>query len=184
MPAEEVFLTTPPVLKKLIGLPSYEPIAAEFPLPTPSELEGAGPLLVLDAIRDPGNMGTLLRTALGMGWQGVFLLPTCVDPFHDKVIRASRGALFQLPWRQGDWRELLLFQKKQALKLYVADIEGTPLKKATLDTKALLLLSNEARGVSEECKELGEKITIPMPGGTESLNVAVAGSILMFMWVK
>ena len=84
------------VLKKITGLPSPEPIAAEFPLPHPSSLVGLAPILALDAIRDPGNLGTLIRTALALGWSGIYLLPTCVDFFHEKVIRASRGAAFRL----------------------------------------------------------------------------------------
>ena len=121
-------------------------------------------------------MGTLIRTALALGWGGVYLLPGCVDPFHEKVIRASRGALFRFPWKEGGWEEL----KKMNLKAYIADIKGRPLDEVHPEKEILLLLSNEAQGVSDEGGGFGERITIPMTGGAESLNVAASGAIMMY----
>ncbi len=164
------------VMKKITGLPSPEGIAAEFPLPERTPIDKKAPLLALDRITDPGNMGTLLRTALALGWEGVFFLPGCVDPFHEKVIRASRGALFYLPWQEGSWEAL----KQLPHTPYIADIEGRPLPEVSADKNSLLLLSNEAQGISPEGAELGEQITIPMPGKMESLNVAISGAILMY----
>ena len=177
----EVHLVTPAVMKKITGLPTPEPIAAEFPLPEPQSLIGKGPLLTLDAIRDPGNLGTLIRTALALGWAGVFFLPTCVDLFHEKAIRASRAASFHLPWQIGTWEELEQLCKTNDLKTYIADMEGTPLSTVQSTSRTLLLLSNEAQGVHGRAKNFGQKITIPMQGEMESLNVAVAGAILMYI---
>ncbi len=170
-----------PVLKKITGLPAPEEIAAEFPLPGQDSLMQRKPLLALDAIRDPGNLGTLIRTAIALGWGGVFFLPTCVDPFHEKVVRASRGALFRLPWKNGSWEELAHLCQHQSLTTYIADTEGIPLDQLPASKEIVLLLSNEAQGVQETTKKLGKKITIPMPGDMESLNVATAGAILMYM---
>ncbi len=167
---------SPEVMKKITGLVSPEGIAAEFPLPSPSIIENRAPLLVLDQINDPGNMGTLIRTALALGWEGVFFLPGCVDPFHEKVIRASRGALFRLPWKEGSWEEL----KSLPLTPYVADTNGRSLHDVKPSKNTLLLLSNEAQGLSEEGKAYGERITIPMSGKMESLNVATSGAIMMY----
>lgn len=176
----EIIQVSHAVLKKITGLPSPEPIAAEFDLPSPSTLKQKKPLLVLDAIRDPGNLGTLLRTALSFGWGGVFFLPTCADPFHEKTIRSSRAALFRLPWREGSWEELFKLQKEENLTLYIADIEGKPLSSIQPSEKVMLLLSNEAQGVAKTGEKFGEKITIPMMGEMESLNVAIAGAIIMY----
>ncbi|MCC5831937.1 MAG: RNA methyltransferase [Chlamydiales bacterium] len=164
------------VIKKITGLTSPEGIAAEFPLPLPTSLEKKAPLLALDRINDPGNMGTLIRTALALGWAGIYFLPGCVDPFHEKVIRASRGALFRLPWKEGDWAEL----KKVPLAAYTGDIEGRPLNEIMPRKEMILLLSNEAQGPSEEGLSFGERITIPMRGAIESLNVSTAGAIMMY----
>lgn len=176
----EICVVTPAVMKKITGLPSPEPIAAEFPLPQTQSLVGKAPLLVLDAIRDPGNLGTLIRTALALSWGGVFLLPTCVDPFHEKAIRASRAAPFRLPWQTGTWEELEELRTTNRLNAYTADMEGSPLTAIQSDAQTLLLLSNEAQGVGRHAETFGQKITIPMCGEMESLNVAVAGAILMY----
>ncbi|MCH9627761.1 MAG: 23S rRNA (guanosine-2'-O-)-methyltransferase RlmB [Chlamydiales bacterium] len=164
------------VMKKITGLPSPEGMAAEFPFPEATSLKNKAPLLVLDRITDPGNMGTLLRTALALGWKGVFFLPGCVDPFHEKVIRASRGALFYLPWQEGDWEQL----RELPHTAYTADIEGRPLPEVAPNENSMLVLSNEAQGISPEGAELGERVTIPMPGKMESLNVAISGAIMMY----
>lgn len=177
---KESYLMTSAVFKKITGLSTPEPIAAEFSLPLPSSLMHQAPLLVLDAIRDPGNLGTLLRTALALGWGGVYLLPTCVDPFHEKVIRASRAALFHLPWRIDSWEQLKELKENQKLTVYIADREGISLSKIHSTKHSLLLLSNEAQGVRSQDYVQGQRITIPMHGEMESLNVAIAGGILMY----
>lgn len=176
----ETHQVTPHVLKKITGLVSPEPIAAEFSLPQPSDVGRKAPILVLDAIRDPGNLGTLLRTALALGWGGVFFLPTCVDFFGEKAIRASRGALFRLPWREGSWEELQKLLQQEKMTLYIADLEGESLERVDFNQKSALLLSNEAQGIAAHTLGLGRKITIPMKGEMESLNVAIAGAILMY----
>lgn len=180
IPCSEIYQVAPPIFKKITGLPSPEPIAALFPLPTACNLSALAPLLVLDAIQDPGNMGTLLRTALALGWGGVFFLPGCVDPLSDKVLRASRGALFRLPWQEGSLDELILLQAQAGLVPYVADLEGEILTALKPSKKSMLVLSNEGRGTGASFKEFGQKITIPMEGEMESLNVAIAGAIIMY----
>jgi RNA methyltransferase, TrmH family len=175
-----IYQVSPAVLKKMAGMPSCDPIAAEFFLPPPSTLANNAPLLVLDAVQDPGNVGTLLRTALAFGWRGVFFLPGCADPFHEKVIRSSRGALFWLPWREGSWEELQQIKTKNHLRAYIADIRGKPLPSLQPHKNTLLLLSNEGEGVSCKTEGFGEKITIPMTKESESLNVAIAGGVLMY----
>lgn len=176
----EAYQVSEAVLKKITGLPSPEGIAAEFPLPKPSALEPISSLIALDRIADPGNLGTLIRTALALGWDGVFLLPGCVDPFHDKTMRASRGALFHFPWASGSWEELSQLKEHNNLTAYVADMHGVPISSLSKNVRPLLLLSNEAQGISKEGSHFGIAISIPMKGEMESLNVAIAGAILMY----
>ena len=179
IPADQTYLVSEEILKKITALPAPEGIVAEFPLPKPATLKGKRWILALDRLSDPGNLGTLLRTALALGWEGVFLLSPCVDPFNEKALRASRGSSFRLPMRQGTWEELQTLAQENQLTPYIADIEGEKIENTSQEKKMVLLLSSEAHGLSPEAKEWGKRVTIPMPGEMESLNVAVAGGILM-----
>ena len=154
------------VFRKITQQSSPEGIAAEFPLPSPSSLLGLDYLLVLDAVADPGNLGMLLRSALALGWQGVLLLEGCVDPFNPKAISAARSALFHLPYRFGTIEEI-------DAPLLVADLQG---ERPTYQKRCALVLGNESQGPSIK----GPKVSIPQRGEMESLNVAAAGSILMY----
>jgi len=174
-------LVSDEIMKKITGAPSPQEVAAEFPRPKSVSLTGKSFLLVMDRISDPGNMGTLLRTALAFGWEGVFLLPDAVDLFSEKVIRASRGACFRLPFQEGSWPELYAMAEKKTIPLLLADTTGTSIEALGALSKAYLILSHEGKGPSSEGEKKGLSITIPMPGAMESLNVAVAGGILLYL---
>lgn len=176
--AKQIFSVTDEILKKATGLETPEPVAAIVPMPKWDNLEGKKKILALDGIADPGNLGTLLRTALALGWDGAFLTEECVDPFNDKALRAAKGATFSLPLRMGTSEELLTLIDKgyQAL---VADMDGKPLPKIERKENVILILGNEANGVSELLKKKCDKIAIPIVN-IESLNVAAAGAILMY----
>ncbi len=172
--ADEQLIVTPEILKKISGTPSPEPIAAEVTLPENQKISGRL-LLALDQISDPGNLGTLLRTAFAFGVQGVFLTDGCADPFNDKALRAAKGATFLLPLQHGNLEDLAKIAKSRTV--YIADLGGNELLKP--QTPALLILGNESHGPSPELLKLGEKVTIPMRPEIDSLNVAIAGSILL-----
>jgi RNA methyltransferase, TrmH family len=163
------------LIKKISGQPNPEGIFAEFPFPKQQSLQT--PLLVLDGIQDPGNMGTLLRSLLAFQWGAVVFLPGCVDPFSPKVVQAARGALIHIPYRFMAANELTLYLNVNSIPLYIADCKGESLGKAALQKKCALLLGNEGQGVISDLE--GKRITIPTHPNTESLNVAVAGSIIM-----
>jgi TrmH family RNA methyltransferase len=120
------------VMQKITGLESVSPttLAAEVELPELVDFENWRPgqlhrLLALERCQDPGNLGTLLRTALALGWDGVFLLPGCADHFNDKAMRASRGACFKLPIASGslaDWKRVTEFH---SLACIAADLDRT-----------------------------------------------------------
>ncbi|MDX8431011.1 MAG: RNA methyltransferase [Candidatus Algichlamydia australiensis] len=172
--AEEQLIVTPEILKKISGTPSPEPIAAEVALPKNQKISGKL-LLALDKISDPGNLGTLIRTAYAFGADGVFLTEGSADPFNDKALRAAKGATFLIAIQQGSLVELLELSKK--IPTFIADLDGKQLTKP--QTPALLILGNESHGPSSELASIGERITIPMRKEIDSLNVAIAGSILL-----
>lgn len=175
--AKQTFYVTEEILKKVTGLETPEPAAAIVAMPAGSTLEGKRKIVVLDGIADPGNLGTLLRTALALGWDGAFLTEECVDPFNDKALRAAKGATFLLPLRMGNVEELLALM--EGYQSFVADMHGTPLPKVKSEEKLILILGNEAKGVSEKLKMHCDKVAVPI-NNIESLNVAAAGAILMY----
>lgn len=179
--AEQVFEVSEEILAKISSVKAPEGILAELPYPEQASLVGVNRLLVLDGVADPGNLGTLLRTAFALGWQGVYLLENCCDPFNDKALRAAKGATFRLPLRQGNWDDLDRIVKKEGLFPLCADLVGKKAEKFVNQEKILLVLGGEANGPSSETIKRCQQITIPMPGNMESLNVAVAGGILMYL---
>ncbi|PIA46513.1 hypothetical protein AQUCO_01500214v1 [Aquilegia coerulea] len=149
-------------------------------------------VLVLDGIQDPGNLGTLLRSAVAFRWDGVFLLPGCCDPFNDKALRASRGSAFQLPIVSGNWDQLETLRKGFQMKMLAGHPESNSegkrssslsqkLADSLVDDHVCLVLGSEGYGISKQSEEVCELINIPMAGDYESLNVSVAGGIFLFM---
>lgn len=169
------------VMKKISGVISPEGIIAEVQMPTFGKLNGKNYILALDGINDPGNLGTLLRTALALGWEGVYVLPNSCDPFNEKAIRAARGAHFKIPLAFGTALELEQLAKENRLNAFLADLIGKKPEALPSTGGRLLVLGNEAQGGSREVQQFCTPITIPMTGEMESLNVAVAGGILMYL---
>ncbi len=178
--AEQTFIVPDQLLKKVTGVNSPEPIAAEISLPAPSDLKGKKPLLILDGISDPGNLGNLLRTALALGWEGAFLTPRTADPFNDKALRAAKGATFKLSLKEGSYEELFRLLEDNQLELLIADAKGENFESMQLKKSIALALGNESHGVHAELKQKGRSIAISMRSEMESLNVSSAGAILMY----
>ena len=141
-----------------------------------------GKVLFLDEIQDPGNLGTLIRTADAAGFSGVVLSPGCTDPYSQKSIRSSMGSIMSIP----------IWQNKNidALEAYKGSIYGAALegghsyKDFEYPDQGVLVIGNEAKGISKEVLDYCDyKIYIPMVGAVESLNASVAGGILMFAMV-
>lgn len=181
--AKETFLVTAPILKKMSGIETPEPIVAIAPMPMPQSLEKKTWILTLDGVSDPGNLGTLLRTALGLGWEGVFLTTSCVDPYNDKALRAAKGATFHLPMQIGNEEDILHLAKGKSV--WIADTKGEPLPHARLpsSSQTMLILGNESHGVSQNIKKPFSSIAVPIQN-VESLNVAAAGAILLYVLKK
>ena len=149
-------------------------------LPIPNSLNF---VLIPDQIRDPGNLGTLLRSAAAAGVQTVLLPPETTDPFAPKVVRSGMGAHFRLPIHSMKWEEIQA--QTRDLQVYLADMDGQSCWETDLRQPLALIIGGEAEGESEEARKLAtQKISIPMAGNVESLNAGVAGSVLMFEVVR
>ena len=135
-------------------------------------------VLILDGVQDPGNMGSLMRSACAFGFTTMFIGTGSVDIYNDKVIRSSQGAIFKLNFLFGNVCD---FVKSLKHCVYGTNVEsGIPLKEVKKEDKVAIILGNEGNGISKEVNALGlENIFIPMRN-TESLNVAVAGSIILY----
>ena len=142
-------------------------------------------ILIPDQIRDPGNLGTLIRTSAAAGVQAVLLPPEIADAFAPKVIRAGMGAHFRLPIHAMDWEEIKQVCKTGRLQVFLADMDGQPCWETDFRNPLALIVGGEAEGASEHARELANKIvSIPMPGEAESLNAGGAGAVLMFEVVR
>lgn len=157
-------------------------VMEERPLPLPERLDFA---LIPDQVRDPGNLGTLIRSAAASGVQAVLLPPHTSDAFAPKVVRSAMGAHFRLPLLQMTWAQIAQTTSAAGLRLHLADMEGLSCWQADLRPPLALIIGGEAAGASPEALALDpQRLSIPMPGGAESLNAGVAGSILMFEVVR
>jgi TrmH family RNA methyltransferase len=189
---------TPELMKSLSDTETSQGILAVLtlsPIPYP-----ASPtfLLILDQIRDPGNLGALLRSADAAGVDAALIPPETTDPFAPKVVRAGMGAHFRLPIHSLGWEEIRRVVEgasrsspenrsspkgatRSRIQVMLADMEGQSCWEADLRSPLALIVGGEAEGASESARQLAsQKISVPMAGRTESLNAAVAGSVLMF----
>jgi RNA methyltransferase, TrmH family len=138
-------------------------------------------ILIPDSIRDPGNLGTLLRSADAAGIETVLIPPETTDAFAPKVLRAGMGAHFRLPMQSMNWDEIEQVCKSASLKVFLADMNGQSCWEMDLRQPLALIIGGEAEGASEQARKLANAfVKITMTGKTESLNAAVAGSVLMF----
>lgn len=177
----EKWEVTDAIVNKISGMVSPEGVIAEVRMPSFVSLDKARLVLALDGISDPGNMGTLLRTALALGWDAVYFLPGSCDPFNEKTVRAARGAHFKLSLAKGNAEQLHEWIKRNYVQSVVADIKGDVAESLPTSRRRLLVLGNEAHRASVAVRQFCQPVTIPMPGKMESLNVAVAGGILLYL---
>lgn len=145
------------------------------------ELRRAAVILILDGVQDPGNFGTLVRTADAFGAAGVVVLPGTVDPWNAKSVRAAAGAAFRVPIVETRFDDLLAWLRGEGFTIYGADADGEDLTEAELAPRAALIVGNEGAGLSSEAREsIDAALAVPIEPHAESLNVAVAGGILLF----
>ena len=170
---------SPSVLEKLCISKTPEGVVGVAHLPEVSKLGERA--LLLDRVQDPGNVGTLLRSALSFGYHDVILLNGCASPLKAKTVASSQGAIFKLNLIQVSEEEALSLLKQNDLPLVATALEGaTPLSEFKLPARHVLALGNEGQGLSARLLDASaHKVKIEMEG-IDSLNVAIAGSILMY----
>ena len=186
IPVEEVEET---LLRSLSDTETPQGMLVVLPLPAAELPQPWDFLVVADNLRDPGNLGTLLRSAAAAGAHGLLVTPGTTDPFAPKVVRAGMGAHFRLPIRAATWDEIgALCQQRpgRAAQILVANSgSGTSCWQTDLTVPLALVIGSEAEGAQPEARTYaGGAIHIPMPGQSESLNAGVAAGILLFEIVR
>lgn len=190
LPAEtEILLMTRELLESALGTEAPQPVAAlvEPPDWTWAHVLGHArkchPLLVvLAGLQDPGNLGTILRSAEAFGADGVLSLPGTVSAWNQKAVRASAGSVFRLPLLALGLDEAMEFLREAGVKIYAATVQaGEPADLVDLAGPIALLIGNEGNGLPKDVADHADaRLTIPCPGPVESLNAAVAASVLLY----
>lgn len=180
---------SPRAFKALSDTVSPQGIAAAVRLPRTVLADlpaGPGVFLALHELRDPGNLGTMIRSADAAAAAGVIAVDDCVDFFAPKVVRASAGSLFHVPLATGTGAEFLAWARATDTALVAADpVAPTALREALLPARCALLVGNEAHGLPEALLTASDlQVRIPMPGRAESLNAAVAAGILLYEYIR
>ncbi len=181
----EVYEVNAQVIKALSDTETPHGIAAVFPLPALPPPPHPDLVLIIDRVRDPGNLGTMLRTAWAANVGTVLLAPETADAYNPKVVRAAMGAHFYVPIVTASWDEIA--DRTQGIKhIYLSDAGSeTDYTRADWTAPVALIVGGEAEGAGPEAHKLATaKLSIPMPGSAESLNAAVAAGILLFEAVR
>ncbi|QGN56218.1 RNA methyltransferase [Novosphingobium sp. Gsoil 351] len=181
----EVLELTPELLAKVTGKENPQAVAgvfAEWPTALDAIDRTAPLMLVAQALRDPGNLGTMLRTADAVGAGGLILLDDCADPFSVEAVRASMGAIFTVPIAKARWDEFLPWLRAGPSQLVGASLrKAVPFRRAAYQAPCFILVGNESRGLPEDYEAACDlRVTMPMRGRADSLNAAVAAAVLAY----
>ena len=182
----EIVETSPEILAKITGKANPQAIAgvfAEFDTSLAALDRAAAPIwLVAQALRDPGNLGTMLRTGDAVGAGGLILIDDCADPFSVEAVRASMGAAFTQKIAQARWEDFLPWLRAGPGQLVAASLrDAVPYRGAPYASPCFVFVGNESRGLPEDYEAACDlRVTMPMRGRADSLNAAVAGAVLAY----
>ena len=182
----EVVETSAEILGKITGKDNPQAVAgvfAEFDTSLAAIDRTAAPIwLVAQALRDPGNLGTMLRTGDAVGAGGLILIDDCADPFSVEAVRASMGAVFTQRIGQARWDEFLPWLRSGPGQLVAASLrDAVPYRGAPYRAPCFVLVGNESRGLPEDYEAACDlRVTMPMKGRADSLNAAVAAAVLAY----
>ncbi|MXO72651.1 TrmH family RNA methyltransferase [Alteraurantiacibacter buctensis] len=182
----EVIETSEEILSKITGKDNPQGVAgvfAEFDTSLAGiDRSAANIWLVAQALRDPGNLGTMLRTGDAVGAGGLILIDDCADPFSVEAVRASMGAVFTQKVAQASWGEFLPWLRSGAGQLVAASLrDAVPYRGAPYAAPCFVLVGNESRGLPEDYEAACDlRVTMPMKGRADSLNAAVAAAVLAY----
>jgi len=144
-------------------------------------------VVALDGVQDPGNVGTIIRTADAAGLEGIILSEQCADVFSPKTLRATMGSVFRMPLVvTGDLPGYLTALRQEGYSVISSQLDGEPFyQRQPVGEKFCLIIGNEGNGISDEVKATAtHKVKLPMRGGAESLNAAIAAGIMMYDLMK
>ncbi|WP_073973815.1 TrmH family RNA methyltransferase [Erythrobacter donghaensis] len=182
----EVIATTPDILSKITGKENAQAVAGvfdEWDTGLAALDRSAAPIwLVAQALRDPGNLGTMLRTCDAVGAGGLILIDDCADPFSAEAVRASMGAVFTVGLAQARWEDFVAWLRSGAGQLVAASLrDAVPYRCAAYSAPCFILVGNESQGLPEDYEMACDlRVTMPMRGRADSLNAAVAGAVLAY----
>lgn len=182
----EVIETSADILSKITGKDNPQAVAgmfAEFDTSLTALDRNAGAIwMVAQALRDPGNLGTMLRTCDAVGAGGLILIDDCADPFSVEAVRASMGAIFTQQIAQAAWGDFLVWLRAGPGQLVAASLrDAVPYRGAPYAAPCFILVGNESRGLPEGYEDACDlRVTMPMRGRADSLNAAVAGAVLAY----
>lgn len=186
---EEIIVTTMDVIRDLSSTVHPQGIIGVISTSSQEEESSSaipqGVLIYLDGLQDPGNLGTIIRSAHASGAKGILMGRNTVDPYGDKVIRSAMGSMFHVPIHENG-EELLLRYLRSGFRLAVTSLQAErDIFHEDLRGNLIIAIGNEGNGITREIEEKADLLLkIPMPGGAESLNAAVAASIVLFERVR
>lgn len=181
----EVYDVSDTVMKEIASTETPQGIVAVVPfieLPMPAQPQF---VLILDSVRNPGNVGTILRSARAAGVDTLFFAPHTADPYNDQVVRAAMGAHFAIPLRVASW-QMIADAIPHIARVYLADARGEIVyTQADWSRPVALIVGGEATGASDAAQKIvTARVRIPMHGGVESLNAAMAATVLLFQAMR
>lgn len=182
----EVIETTSDILSRITGKDNPQAVAGAFvewdTSLTQLDRASAPIWLVAQALRDPGNLGTMLRTGDAVGAGGLILIDDCADPFSVEAVRASMGALFTQNVAQAKWDDFLTWLRAGEGQLVAASLrDAQPYRGAPYKAPCFIMVGNESRGLPQEYEDACDlRVTMPMRGRADSLNAAIAGAVLAY----
>ncbi len=170
-------------MSQISALSSPSAFLAVLSIPSLQLDNDATKVLYLDGVRDPGNLGTLIRTADWLGWTNIVLSSDCVEIWNPKVVQSTMGSIFKINIISDTSGQWLQEAKTRGVRIYGADLNGDSIKMEKPQFPLVMVLGSESHGIRPNAQALiDQKITIPSSGNAESLNVAIAGSIIMYQW--
>ncbi|MBT3827778.1 RNA methyltransferase [bacterium] len=176
---DAVSIVEPIVMQKMSTSKTPSGILATFAIPTNNEPTNIKPGLVLADLHEPGNVGTLIRTSVALDLQNIILIDGC-DPWSPKVVQSTSGNIANITIIQTTWQALIEHKSRPTLTALVVDSGDAPVHNKL--SQSLLVVGNEAHGLNSTwLASCDQKVTLPMPGKSESLNAAVAGSLAAYL---
>ncbi len=178
-----IYTVTRPVLEAMCDTVAPQRVCATVQTPPFADSFPSGLLVALDTVQDPGNLGTILRTADAMGANALLLSNGCADPYAPKTLRAAMGSTYHIPLWKGDLYQTLEGLKQAGYVLICGHLDGRTVL-PELGENCVIVIGNEGNGVSEDIASLCNLVKLPMYGRAESLNASMAAGLLLYEAAK